>query len=681
MSNDPNQPNQGGWRFDPQTGQPVEQSPPPQPQEPAYVPPQPTYTQPQNQEYTPPAVDPNAQQGYRAQTEPYAPAPTEPVMPVQPYASAPQVNVNVPKKRGNIGLIVGLVVLALVAAGAYAVYSLLNQTINRPAVAVERILPANSLGYFSVNPVLNGNQKAAMDKMKDAFQSQPGFKEAWGKITSQASALGGALGMATPAATPSVGDFDALSSYLGGNLTIAVLPPSTDDLQKLKDASSNGGDMEKVGGDVLGRNIVGMVDLDFNPLNKKGPLLDFKQQAENGGKLEVVEKYRDMDIRKYVTGTNTLYFTLLDGSSTAVVGAKVEPLKAVMDQFKDNKGLKDDANFKALSGQVPSERIASLYLNLTEIYKQVGLIAPETSNTVQKVDGAMLMTLSANDDGMQVDIASQADFTNSGLGSGVQINPGAKPDVTTLADIPTGSLGFVIGTDLKSIIQSALDAMRKQGGDMADQIKSVEDQVKSVTGKDLEADILPLMGGDYVLSAAPGGSGADSSPVSAVVFQMKLKSGDRDKALGVIQSAAPKDESGQPKKIDAAGGTFYSLQPGNESSYVAGVTGDRVVVGPAGAKLDAVVTGFGKGVGSTDAWRPIAKHLPADSNVIGYLDFAGVRTFAEGTMQGEGKTNYEQSVAPFVRPFKYLLVGSATQRTREGTLSRNHTVLFLGISK
>lgn len=721
MSNNSDQPNQGGWRFDPQTGQPVQPVQPApqqdqpvgrfdpqtgqpltepvtvQPQQPAYVPPQvqpqvpspqPAYTppqtaQPETQGYVMPTADPNAQPGYRVQPEsstPYAPPPVQP---------APAVVVTEQKKRSNPGLIVGLVVLALVVAGVGGAAYFLSRTINAPAVAVERILPANVLGYFSVNPALDGSQKVAMDKMKDAFQSQPGFKEAWNKITSQAMDLGSAAGMATPAATPAVGDLDALSSYLGGNLTIAMLPPSTDDLQKLKDASSNGGDMGKMGSDVLGRNVVGMVDLDFNPLNKKGPIADFKQQTGNGGKLELVEQYRGMDIRKYVTGTNTLYFALLDGSSTAVVGAKVEPLKLVMDGYKDNKGLKDSDNFKALSGQVPGERIASLYLNLTEIYKQLGFIAPEASSSVQKVDGATLMTLSAKDDGMQVDIASQADFANNvtGQNSSLNINPNAKPDVATLSDIPAGSLGFLLGTDLKSVIQTSLDAARKQGGDTAKAISSTEQQVQEATGKDLEKDILPLMGGDYALSASPAKADNPNPPLSAVIFQMKIKPADRDKALEVLAALATKTTNDNAQKFEDAGGTFYSLGAESPSTPVLGVTGDRMLfVMGTGAdsardQLGTITSGFGKGLGATDAWRATAKHLPTGSNLVGYLDVAALRNAAEQTMSGDSKQEYEQNAAPFLRPFKYILLGSSSQAPATGTLSRNHTVFFLGISK
>ncbi len=673
-SNDPNQP---GRRFDPQTGQPVDESQP-------SPPPQPTsqYGPPPG-DYPAPPADPNAVEGYRVQPDPAPLAPT-PVTPAAPYTSSAEVAVT--KKRSNTPLIVGLVaLLLLVGAGAGVAY-FLNQTINRPALAAERALPANVLGYFSVDPVLNGSQKAAMDKMQEAFKSQPGFKEAWAKIAEQATELGGATGLPTPASTPQVGDFDALASYLGGNLTLAILPPSTDDLQKLKDASSSG-DMEQVAGDVLGRNVVGLVDLDFNPLNKKGPIFDFKQKAD-AGKMEVAETYRDMEIRKYITGTNTLYFTLLQGSSTAAVGTKIEPVKIVIDQIKDNKGLKDDAAFKALSGQVPGERVASLYINLTEIYKQIGFVSPEAVQTVQNAQGAMLMTLSAHDDGMQIDIASQADFTNAlaGTGSAVQVNPNAKPDASTVSDIPADPLGFLVGTDLQSVIKSALEAARKQGGDTADTVRSGEEQVKEITGKDLEADILPLLGGDYSLIVLPAPASSSDS-VSAFIFQLKLKPGDHDKVLEVVDSTITQMSGGDVEKFEAVGGTFYDLAPGSDDSPVVGVTGDRLlmVVGSgsqsARSQLEPVTSGFGKGFGSTDAWRDRNGHLPPDSNIIGYLDITALRASLEKGMEPSRKADYERDAAPILRPFKYLLMGSATQAVREGNLSRNHTVIFLGIGK
>ena len=178
-------------------------------------------------------------------------------------------------------------------------------------------------------------------------------------------------------ATPQVSDLDTLSTYLGNSVTVALLPPSTDDLNKLKESSSSGGDISTVGSDILARNVVGIVDLDFNPLNKKGPITDLKQNADNAGKATLVEKYRDIEIRKFVTNTTEIYFTLLNGTSTAVVGVKPEPLHTVIDQFKDNKSLKDDATFKALSGQVPADRVATLYFNLTDLFQQAKLIAPE----------------------------------------------------------------------------------------------------------------------------------------------------------------------------------------------------------------------------------------------------------------------------------------------------------------
>jgi hypothetical protein len=631
---DQNSPGPAGGPYDPQTGQPLSGAQPIQP-----------YTPPQGEIFRAPGVEP--------------PAP-----------------VNVTRKTSLVPLMAGIATVVLVFAvfvGGFWVY---NNFFNRPAASAARVLPANTLAYITLDTSPDAAQKAALDKMKEAFESQPGFKEAWAKIAGQATQAGSDLGI-TGEATPEVTDFDSFSSYLGDNVTIAVLPPSTADLEKLQGSTGEGDVM-----DVVGRNVVGLVDINFNPLNKKGPLVDFKKQTEQGAKAEVVEKYRDMEIRKYVTDTTTLYFTLLNDTSTAVVGGKVEPLRAVIDQFKDDTGLREDATYKSLSGQVPQERILTLYVNLSEVYKQVQIAAPEAldSSGVQTTQGAMLFTLSAQEGGMQVDVASEVYM----VGTGVQINPNARPEVATLSDIPADSLGFLVGTDLKSAIQSAIESTRKQQGEA-----SLLNDFEEATGLNAETDVIPLLGGDYALSVdttLPRTVGAN--PVPSGVFQLKLSAENRpraEQALGTILDKMSPD--GTPDKLDVAGGSFYDLSDIGPEGLVVGVTQDRLLVvydpGSENAEtaIKAVADNLGKGVGTTEQWREVAKRLPRDSNSIIYLDIKGVRGVVEEGYLGGNAKEYETTVAPFVRPFQYLLVGSATQATREGDRSRNHTVIFLGIGK
>ena len=713
MSNsDPNQP---GWRFDPETGQPINPGTPPQPQTqpgwsfdpqtgqpippPAPAPEQPSYTQPQPQQpsYPPSAptqpYTPAPQGGYQPQPgQPgYTPqygAPQQPPAyeqyqqppagPTAPYTPPQQVNVNPAKKRGGRGPLIGLLlVLLLLAAGAAAAFFILGRTINRPAAALGRVLPPNSLAFLSVDPVLEGNQKAAMDKLGEAFKSQPGFDDAWAKITEQTTEMAGG-GEAAENCAGGMTDFGSLSSYLGNNLTVAVLPPSSADLEGLQN-----GDQEI--GAVLSRNVVGMVDLDFNPLNKQGPAAELKTVTDNVSKAELVEKYRDMEIRKATVCDATLYFTLLDGSATAVMAADVAPLKVVMDQYKDDKGLKTDARFTALQAQVPAERIATLYLNWSEIYKQAGFIDPQATEALQGVQGAVLMTLSAENDGLRLDVASEADFTNNMLGPSVnvQLNPNARPDVNTLSDIPTGSLAFLLGTDLQSILQGSIDAVRNSGGDASAGLDDAIAQVQDMTGMDLEQDILPLMSGDWAVSVSPDAGAA--IPVRGLVFQMKLKQGDVEKAQQVVESLAQGASNGETETVDVSGNTFYTLSP--DGTALMGTTNDRLIFAvsfngePADQAAADTADNLGQGIGSTDAWRDTAKHLPKDSNLIGWLDFNGIRELAEGTLEGEGLDEYETTAAPFVRPIKYLLMGSSSQAPEGDKLSRNHTILFLGISK
>jgi hypothetical protein len=594
---------------------------------------------------------------------------------VEQPSGAPPAQVKGLRKTSWVPLVAGIatvvLVFAIVVGGFWVYFNLFN----RPAASAARVLPPNTLAYITLDTSPDAAQKAALDKMKEAFESQPGFKEAWAKLAGQATQAGSDMGL-TSDATPEVTDFDTLGSYLGDNVTIAILPPSTDDLEKLQGGTGEGDVM-----DVVGRNVVGLVDIDFNPLNKKGPLVDFKKQTEQGAKAEVVEKYRDMEIRKYVTDTTTLYFTLLNDTSTAVVGSKVEPVRAVIDQFKDDKGLRDDATYKALSGQVPQERILTLYVNLTEVYKQSQIVSPEALDNygVQTTEGAMLLTLSAQEGGMQVDVASEVYMA----GTGVQVNPNAKPEVATLSDIPADSLGFLVGTDLKSAIESAIESTRKQGE------ASLLDDFEEATGLNAETDVIPLLGGDYALSfdtTLPRIAGAD--PVPSGVFQLKLSADDLPKAEQVLSALLDKmSPDGRPDKLSIAGGSFYDLSDIGPEGVVAGITQDRLLVvydpGRENAEeaVKAVTDNLGKGIGSTEQWREIAKHLPRDSNSIMYLDIKGALEFGESKYRSDSNNDSETAPVLFIRPFQYLLVGSSTQATREGNRSRNHTVIFLGIGK
>ena len=296
-----------------------------------------------------------------------------------------------------------------------------------------------------------------------------------------------------------------------------------------------------------------------------------------------------------------------------------------------------------------------------------------------------------------MDIASEADL--SLMNSGVQINPDARPDESSLRDIPTDSQGFLAGTDLQTSIKAVIDSMRKQqssagptptpdefgftgtSGPNVDQMLS---DFKQQYGVDLESDVLPLLGGDYSLSFSAANK--NGTPAFSGVFQLKLK--DSAKAISLLDKIASSDAAqGSTQKLSEAGGTFYTSSDGSTGA-LAGVTQDRFLfvfdfttLDAAKARLNDTVNNFGKGLATTADWSARKAHLPSGSNTIIYVDLKSLREFAESTMTDTDKQDYEKSFAPFARPFQYLLIGSATQATKDGNLSRNHTVIFTGISK
>ena len=721
-------PDRSQWKFDPDTGEPIrpDQQPdrasspagrapitgplgpapdlpesvdafraPYQARDAARVPPvQPSAGWPEQAPYQPqPPMPPQGHSTPQSPTQPYGYAPQQPAPGYQPqYATtAQQVSRTEPPTRaGRAPLVLGLIaVLLLVGIAGGALY-LWQNVFNRPAVSVERLLPANTLGYFSFDPVLEGQQKAAMDKIREAFEAQPGFKESWDRMTADSGSMlsGGDCGEIVEG-TPQAGNLDTLATYLGNSVTIAVLAPDSTDLEKLSGAADSG-DMSNVADEVFGKIVVAIIDLDFNPLNKKGPISDLKQQTQNLGQTELVEKYRDVEIRKFTpkscdeqaTDTREVYFALLDNSATAIVGTQAEPLRVLVDGLRDNKTLKDDATFKALSGQVPQERIAALYFNLTEIYRQVQLAAPEMleGQSVQNVSGAMLLTLSAANDGLQIDSASETDL--SLMDTSVQVNPDLRPDQATLDDVPSDALAFYVGTDLKTTLETLLKNLRSSGdigGEIDAQIKSLED----AAGINVEQDLIPLLGGDYAISVSLDKGDGNISP--SVVFQLKLS--DADKMKSLLDKAMSANPDSTAEKVDLAGGNFYADPFGGA---MLGVAHDRfwfifdVDRPSAEARLQSTIDNLGKGFGTSTEWNNAKTHLARDSNAIAYANLTSLREYLETTFVDtlvEDRSDYDNNVAPFLRPLKYILVGSATQAARNGQLSRNHTVMFLGISK
>ena len=103
--------------------------------------------------------------------------------------------------------------------------------------------------------------------------------------------------------------------------------------------------------------------------------------------------------------------------------------------------------------------------------------------------------------------------------------------------------------------------------------------------------------------------------------------------------------------------------------------------GAAGA-LSHVMDSLGKGVTTTAEWRDKAKVLPRYSNVIAHVDLAALRGAAEASPNVVPDLEaYERDVAPFLRPLTYMLVGSASHAPQRAYLSRNHTVVFLGVGE
>jgi hypothetical protein len=665
-----------------------------------------------SQPSAPPAPAPNIgdTQPFRP-AKAYRPLTSEPPLDESDYQQTapfkPIKQVNVPPKKGNaVPLILGVAafLLVAVAVAAYFIIKALGSA-GGGTLAVDRVLPANTLAYISINPAPAESQRQAFAKMRDAFESQPGFQEALDRLVHGIQDTVSNTGLPLLGNSTDPASLDTLSSYLGGNVTIAVLSPSRGELESLKGIS--GGEINPQTGlaafDAAKRNLVGLVDLDFNAGegSKQGLIADLRAIRDNLDKAKFSEKYRDTDIRTYNTGSIELYFSFLGGTSTAAVAMDTKPVKALIDELKNNKGLKEDTGFKALSGKVPVERMATLYLNLSEIHKSVQTVLPDfdsnsTGNLLGgffKLNGALLLAISGQDDGAQIDVASQGltfDWGTLIFGSTkalyANMNPNAHPDSSTFNDIPSESFVFLAGSDLKTLLTSILDSLRQSAPEQLDQLEKAS---QDFLGLGLREDIVPLLEGDYVISASTYNTRTLLLP--PIIAQLKLSEADRVKAADAIKRAAEAFTNGGAGSFDVEGGMFYPVTPDIPQVTIIGTLSDRAMLvtdentALAEVRAENVVSGQGKGLGTIDKWKSISSHLPEKSNLIGYLDVTTLREMIEElierVMVPERKVDYDKTTAPFLRPLKYILLGSATDPTSTGEMSHNLTRIFIGIGK
>lgn len=633
---------------------------------------------------------------------------TEQDINITPAASSEEVDsytthaavTTVTKQRKQPPVVAGLVMLLLLVAVGAAVFTIMrNAVLLASSLPVENVMPKSVMGYVQVNIEPSKGQQGALDTLKTAVMSQPGVENSLTLIK--------AIAGTAPASLPASGEaaqyekqaaaLMPLVQYARANVSIGLLPLSAADLRTLSKSVSDAemglvysslGDPSTLGlpqteqqdpmvvaGPILGRSLFMVADVKLDKLQA-----DQKNSSASiaGGTLAKSETYNGVDIQKWSGDAGaTAYIALLPNSSTALIGLAVDPLHTVIDAWRKSDVLGSSKDFQALQAQVPTAdgRLASLYMNASSMSDIMKMAAPAASTSTGNMSGAVLTTVSAHADGMQVESASsvRSDFS--------QDPKKLKRPSPNSIQAPEGTLGFWLGTDMASTLQSVLDAANNSspnstmGGD--EMLKLLKDS----TGVDIQSDVLPILGGDYFAAAYT----TDGTSVHGGV-QFLLPQGKGVEAAKTLSTLITRLQgSGSPSTaFSVEGGTFYwlsnqkSMGARSETAWAVGVAGDRLMV--MGAESEQALT---KSISdalhassSTSAqWQEASAHALKDYTSVFFLDMKAAAALVKNMMQESGAAQYNSTVGPLLSTLRYMVTSSAVDA--QGI---EHSVTFLAVT-
>jgi hypothetical protein len=280
-----------------------------------------------------------------------------------------------------------------------------------------------------------------------------------------------------------------------------------------------------------------------------------------------------------------------------VIGPTVEALHAVVDVEEGGESLADRADFRATLDALPSDHLASVFVDLAGIAAATGI---EDQLSGLSVAGAALV---AETDGLHLSGSAPFAMGDAQPSSRAGFAMGGEP--SSLVDwMPDDTLAQVVVFGLRDMLESAETAVgaTPDGEEVASMLDTLRALAAFALGIDLDADLLPLLDREVAVAI----NGFDGELPTG---QVLLRPEDPEAAVAAIDRLAVALESlgaeTRTEEVDGLEITVLTLPETGEAAYA--VVDGIVIIGLGVDDVTAAVGAHASGtsLGASEPYRRV----------------------------------------------------------------------------
>jgi Protein of unknown function (DUF3352) len=310
-------------------------------------------------------------------------------------------------------------------------------------------------------------------------------------------------------------------------------------------------------------------------------------------------------------------------------------VKAAIDRPKD-KSLSNAANYKTVSGKLPSENLGFVYADVNGIVKtllndptiQQMLQTNPASFKAYEFYGGVGVTFATADEGFRVDSYTTYDSTKIPADQ-LPLYQNSKTDSKIIEALPEKTFFFGNGKNAKQAFDSFMNTLNT-AGTSTDEIKQGITEFEQASGLNLQNDIISLLSGEYVFfgTSAPANSNTRALPLDIGLLSTNTDKAATQTKIDKIVAAIENAENSELKfESKTFNGVTYKSAPIAESnmSLNIGIAGNNLFLGSSTAQAEAIITAATGGAsyaksGAFADFNTVKGYLPTDNSGYFYLN-------------------------------------------------------------